>query len=236
MKLSSYLSISVLVAVIIAAMAGPIYEVELLEKKHPLYVWKEVKVKIADMVKHNEMWAVESKRLPMAGTFIRNVSHYEMIVSLTSVSFRVQYAYKSIYSILNGIIRPSKIYLFLSKEPYLHDKGVPIIPDKILMMGYKGLLNIVYTNNFGPHRKLLPILANYFNDPKTLLVSIDDDVSYGDVDSSLVYQLFNTYILANGTSAVAARTRGFGLCKEHKEFYTNYHSWGISVKESGQCC
>ena len=212
-----------------------VYKVELLKKRHPLYSWENVVVSVLKQAEHERIWSEQSKHLSMVGRPISNVTSFELLVSMTSVSFRIDDAWKSIYSILNGSLLPSKIYLFLSRTAHLHDKGVSVdsIPENLLVLAAKGLLNIVYTDNIGPHRKLLPLLASRFNDPNVLIVTIDDDISYG-VNSTLIYQLFNTFVAVNGSAVVAARSRSIGLCKGNSSFYVPYHIWGINTKESGR--
>ncbi|WP_165900294.1 glycosyltransferase family A protein [Marinobacterium mangrovicola] len=70
-----------------------------------------------------------------------------------------------------------RIYLSLSKEPYLIDSGVKVLPPWLNDMVSIGKLEVYWVKNTGPYRKLLPIINQVEDDD--LLVTCDDDVIYG---------------------------------------------------------
>lgn len=91
-------------------------------------------------------------------TLLGNQSLY---VSITVISGRIRNITKIIWSILNGIVIPTHIYLFVSREPFMMDKGIKKeeIPLELQYLAAStDIFSIIYTDNIGPHRKLLPIL------------------------------------------------------------------------------
>ena len=76
-----------------------------------------------------------------------------------------------------GTLLPTHIYVFISLEPNLLDVGIP--PNKVpLPLQYlvtTGMVSIVYTENIGPHRKLLPLLQKHWDDDDVLIATFGDD-------------------------------------------------------------
>lgn len=84
-----------------------------------------------------------------------------LYVSIAVISGRIRKVIKIIWSILNGIVIPTHIFLFISKDPFMMDKGIreAEIPLELQYLAAStDIFSIVYTDNIGPHRKLLPIL------------------------------------------------------------------------------
>jgi hypothetical protein len=79
-------------------------------------------------------------------------------------------------------LKPDKIYLWVSKDAYLADQGIESeayirealepISEELL-----NLIEIKWTKNLGPYRKLLPALDHV--DSQDLIVTADDDLVYG---------------------------------------------------------
>jgi hypothetical protein len=134
-------------------------------------------------------------------------------VSLTSVSFRIETLAGTLRTILDGIVIPTHIYVFLSKQPHLLDEGLTRIPEELLRLVAQKLITIVFTDNIGPHRKLIPILHRFY-DEDVLIVNIDDDMVHQS-QSTLLYQLLRYYKESDGQSVVALRSRRIGFCQEH---------------------
>ncbi|QIK79660.1 hypothetical protein G7077_12825 [Sphingomonas piscis] len=69
--------------------------------------------------------------------------------------------------------------LYLSREPYLLDEGVPQLPTEIILLGeeFEDRLRVQYTRNTGPYRKLLPYLEENWGLSR-LVVTADDDTIY----------------------------------------------------------
>jgi glycosyltransferase involved in cell wall biosynthesis len=88
-----------------------------------------------------------------------------MIISLTSISGREEALMKTIDSLLNQTVKLD-IHLWVSREPYLLDKGFTFQPEEVF---------IHYVPNDGPFRKLLPAV-NMF--PNEIIITVDDDTEY----------------------------------------------------------
>jgi len=114
-------------------------------------------------------------------------------ISLTSIFQNQDELLLTLKSILNQSLKPNAIYLYLSSEPYLLDKG--FAEEKITN---SSLLNYISTNhiiikwvkNIGPYRKLLPLLKDKWNED-CLIITVDDDTEY---HKDLVNNLYNDYI------------------------------------------
>jgi len=114
-------------------------------------------------------------------------------VSLTSIFQNQDELLLTLKSILNQSLKPNAIYVYLSCEPYLLDKG--FAEKKITN---RSLLNYILTNdiiikwvkNTGPYRKLLPLLKDKWNED-CLIITIDDDTEY---HKDLLDNLYKDYI------------------------------------------
>ncbi|NKW91426.1 glycosyltransferase family 2 protein [Rhodobacteraceae bacterium R_SAG9] len=100
-------------------------------------------------------------------------------ISLTSMSSRIPTLHLTLGSLLEQSYDDIVINLYLSRDPYLLDKGVPELPPEILALQKEagGRLNIEYCPNWGPYRKLLPFLHAHWGESK-LVVTVDDDTIY----------------------------------------------------------
>lgn len=149
-----------------------------------------------------------------------------VLASLTSISSRIRRVHRSIMTLLRGFVVPHEIYLFVSQLPFLIDEGVREFPDELLCLAAAGYVQIVYTENIGPHRKLLPLLEQRYKDD-VLIATIDDDLSLTR-NSTLLYRLVQAYEQANGTSVAALRSRRIGLCLDDMHSATRYRYWSLS--------
>jgi glycosyltransferase involved in cell wall biosynthesis len=89
----------------------------------------------------------------------------KMIISLTSISGREEALVKTIDSLLNQTVKLD-IHLWVSREPYLLDKGFTFEPEGVF---------IHYVPNHGPFRKLLPAVSMF---PNEIIITVDDDTEY----------------------------------------------------------
>lgn len=96
----------------------------------------------------------------------------EVTISLTTTSYRINKLKKTLKSIFNQTYLPKKILLNLSEDEYLLDKGIKKVPNYLKKLESKGLIQINFTDNIGPYRKLLPALKLTNN----IIVTIDDDI------------------------------------------------------------
>jgi hypothetical protein len=92
------------------------------------------------------------------------------IVSLTTYGVRLATVYLTIESIARGAVRPSRLILWLD------DCAPDRCPDDLKRLAARGL-EILMTDNFGPHKKYYPYVQSteVYEQP---LITADDDVLY----------------------------------------------------------
>ena len=100
-------------------------------------------------------------------------------ISMTSMSSRMGTLALTLRSLLDQSYGNLRIHLYLSREPYLLDKGVGEIPADIRALQKQAgdRLKIEFCPNWGPYRKLLPYLRKNWGYSK-LVVTVDDDTIY----------------------------------------------------------
>jgi hypothetical protein len=99
----------------------------------------------------------------------------EVTVSLTTTSRRISQTHEVIESLLLQRVRPTRIVLWLSREPHLMDQGVAeeAVPAALRdLVGERFVLR--WTPNIGPYRKLLPAMQAF----EGLIATVDDDTLY----------------------------------------------------------
>ena len=122
------------------------------------------------------------------------MSKQPIYFSVTSTFDNQELLFKCLETCLLQTIMPDKIFIWLSEEPYLLDKGFTnkriTNPQLInLIEQNKDLLEIRWVDNEGPFRKLIPILKEKWNED-CFIITIDDDIIY---KSILVETLLNDY-------------------------------------------
>ena len=156
-------------------------------------------------------------------------------VSVTTISSRLDKACDFFQTLFSGHLIPTHSYLFISREPWLMDQG---ISDSTLHENARvqqlmrqlpgGLLTIVFTNNLGPHRKLLPLLARKWSED-CLIVTFDDEsgrrLTHLEGPDKLFSQLLRYYRLSDKRSIVALKVRRIGMCDVFPHFVLTYHPW-----------
>jgi len=108
------------------------------------------------------------------------MTNYSTIdISMTSMSSRLPTLHLTLKSLLDQSYDDLVIYLYLSHDPYLLDKGVTELTPEIKALQRKagGRLKVVFCPNWGPYRKLLPYLRHNWGSSK-LVVTVDDDTIY----------------------------------------------------------
>ena len=131
-------------------------------------------------------------------------------ISLTTMMSRIDQVDKTIISLLSGRLVPDHIFLFVSSDPFILDTGVPLenLPLALLELSFYYPFSIIYTDNIGPHRKLLPLLAKKWHE-NCLIVTFDDENQRGIntyLDQSIKY-----YVASAGTAVVSLRARKMGF-------------------------
>lgn len=104
-------------------------------------------------------------------------------VNLTTTSERLKLCRVALASLLMQTKLPDVINLWVSKKPYLSDKGLSEVDalNRLLISipeANRHLVKIRWTPNTGPYRKLIPVLREAGTED--LIVTADDDIFYGE--------------------------------------------------------
>lgn len=115
-------------------------------------------------------------------------------ISLTSIRSRMPTLGATLRSLLAQDYADIRINLYLSREGYLLDEGVPDIPPDILQLQNEAgdRLNITYCVNTGPYRKLLPYLREHWGSSR-IVVTVDDDTIYPPGWLTTMLRAYDTY-------------------------------------------
>jgi hypothetical protein len=114
-----------------------------------------------------------------------------VLIGLTSIRGREGALKRTLDALLAQTLpgdgRPVELHLFLSREPYLLDRGFKRLPGFLRRriwrsrMGRGLRLQVHWTANIGPYRKLLPLLERLTPEQQAadpLLITADDDTLY----------------------------------------------------------
>ena len=124
-------------------------------------------------------------------------------VNLTTTSARVDLCSATVWSILQQDLIPDRINIWVSENAYLFDEGIKNPPSWVYELNkLNDIIRIIYTENTGPYRKIIPALSVAKRDD--ILVYCDDDVIYGHEWYESLLSAFNKY---NGRYIVASRVR-----------------------------
>jgi hypothetical protein len=112
-------------------------------------------------------------------------------ISLTSISSRLSILPKTLRSLLTQTLKPEGIHIFLSKEPFGLDQGCTSLPLELqTLLATEPLLHLHWTENLGPHTKLLPF-AKLF--PNTPVLVVDDDTIHEPTFIETAFQLWKEH-------------------------------------------
>jgi hypothetical protein len=101
----------------------------------------------------------------------------EIDVSLTSISPRIARLAPVIASILGQTLPPARVLIHLSRDAYLLDQGIADLPADLAALVDGSRVQVVWVENTGPYRKILPWLVQHIGSPR-LVVTADDDTLY----------------------------------------------------------
>jgi len=188
--------------------------------------WTDVRVRVVNETAHVAFMNTILPR-PVKGEIdLTDFVPQPVYVTMTTMHSRVHNIKNTVQNILYSVVIPTKIFLFISKEPYLLDKGIDVVPDELLCLAMAGFLNIVFVPNQGPHRKLLPILKKYQKED-VYLVTVDDDAS-SDIMQGLLFHLLHAHKANNYPEAVVAlRARRMTICKNAPHKLYPYNQWPV---------
>lgn len=145
----------------------------------------------------------------------------EIIVSIAAISRRVDSLAPVLHSLLfNQSLPPDRVIVWISPEPFLLDEGCEYgdLPQQVRSWHRDGLVDIRTTANTGPHRKMIPLLAEHRKDPDPpILVTADDDTLYPT-------RWLETLVAAHRANGTAVCYRGRVIARNGGGL-APYHSW-----------
>lgn len=109
---------------------------------------------------------------------------HEIIVSLTTFPERISTVWITIATMMNQTYKPKKIILWLAKDQFPDEKG---IPHNLLRLKKRGL-EICFCDDLKPHKKYYYTMQKY---PHDYVVTVDDDVLYPE---NHLEQLWQTHL------------------------------------------
>lgn len=151
---------------------------------------------------------------------LQNHRAIEVIISLTSYGNRIRYVYLAIESIMQSIVKPDRIVLWLAEDE--KDREIPTT----LQIQMKRGLEIRYYKDIRSYKKLIPALREF---PEAIIVTIDDDMIY-DVDfldnMLCSYRQHPDCIIANRTHKIVCGPDGRPVS------YLNWNWWSYDSQPS----
>lgn len=154
---------------------------------------------------------------------LATASSPEIIVTLTTIRSRLHLVPKVLESLLLQTLRPTRIELNISREPYLLDEGIAPDDPILLELMKAPLLQINWVLNIGPYRKIWSFLESHFSQTgakKRLFVTVDDDTLY---PSYFLQQLYSSYLQYG--CVIAFRGRHIEMVGENIAPYDQW-TWG----------
>jgi hypothetical protein len=117
-----------------------------------------------------------------------------------------------------------EVRLYISKESYLLDEGCPRLTEELeqLKLANQDRFSVVYVENTGPYRKILPVLTEVYDYEyslfsRTLIVTTDDDTIY---PPNLLRKLYSCYLKYNCVVGFRGRVAVFN--EDRLETYGNW--------------
>lgn len=147
--------------------------------------------------------------------------------TMTTTHFRIHQVHSTVRTIFKSAVIPDRLYIFISKDPFLLDKGIPPqnIPDQLKQVIREGYpVSIIYTKNIGPHRKLLPLLASKYTED-CIIVTFDDENKRMEELKWYLPSLLKYYAVSDKKSIVALKSRRIGYCDVAPFQTLTYNLW-----------
>jgi len=121
-------------------------------------------------------------------------------------------------------MKPDMIYVYLSRKPYLLDKGFRQIPIWLTVIP-----NVCakFVENTGPYRKLLPLLKEKWNTDE-IIITVDDDTIYA---PDLIACMVESY-KSTGGSCISCRS--WFLEDRSKLNMSSYKEAGVNNFHTGK--
>lgn len=140
-------------------------------------------------------------------------------VNLTTTSSRLGLCSATIWSLIHQTQKPDKIFLWISQEAYLSDKGINTIPDWVdELNSISNIIEVKFVENTGPYRKIINALK--LSNHSDILVYVDDDVIYGNM---WLETLLHAFYEGKSKLAIASRVRVvrkniFGVLQSYSQY------------------
>jgi hypothetical protein len=152
--------------------------------------------------------------------------HPEITVTLTTISERLKHLPDVVASLEQQILKPERIILNISREPYLLDKGIDPNNSILRTLQKSSRFQLNWVENTGPYRKCMSLLMNslahkYFEEE--IFVTVDDDTLYPPDFLEGLYARFVEH-----DCVVAYRGRLMGLAPSGN--FLPYVNWGPGVE------
>jgi hypothetical protein len=116
-----------------------------------------------------------------------------IVVTITTIRSRLQYMPIVIESLLKQTLKPVRIDLNISQQPYLLDEGItPDDPVLVALMGMPSLY-VNWVPNIGSYRKIWPFIESHFSQviaKDSVFVTCDDDTIYPDYFLEHLYKSY----------------------------------------------
>jgi len=148
----------------------------------------------------------------------------QVTVSLTTIDSRLPHLHRVIESLHQQEVPPKEIRLYISREPYLLDKGISQDDPHLKELQKFPLLRVKWVDNTGPYRKIVPFLQEHFSHSVAtdkLFVTVDDDTLYPPEFLRVLQETYKAH-----DCVVAFRGRAMVL--EAAEI-ASYPTWGIGL-------
>jgi hypothetical protein len=175
---------------------------------------------------------ISSNSIPSGAVLASSLVGQPVYVSMTTMSSRIGNVHKTIRQIFGGRVIPDRLFLFISREPFLLDRGIAndsVIPSDLRDLALKGVypLSVIYTDNLGSHRKLLPLLAKKWEED-CIIATFDDEPKDEGKLGQYLSQLIKYYLASNRSAVVSLKARRIGLCRSSPWLSRNYGYWQVT--------
>lgn len=138
----------------------------------------------------------------------------EVVVSLSTFGERIRFAALAIESVMEQTMKANRIVLWLDNS----FNGPGKIPNSLKLLQKRGL-EIRFTDDLGPHTKLIPSLRAF---PDAIIITVDDDCYYDYDMIELLYDTHRQYPDSICGNMVVSITDDDGNGVEFKE-------WGVGT-------
>lgn len=133
---------------------------------------------------------------------------FRIFVSCTSIFQNQDILLTTLRSIEKQSMKPERLFVFLSTEPYLLDQGFKEGSESIqaelsqFLKDQQSWITLEFVPNTGPYRKLLPLIERYALEENVLVVTIDDDTIY---PPDLLQNMMNDFVRNDCNCCVSYR-------------------------------